>query len=70
MFIVKVMKTTDEQPDEEILGVRSGGPRAEELVSQWVWGTSRSTAIHSPPQKRSEHHYLGVLWGFYGGFIM
>lgn len=34
MFVVKViMKNTDKQPDEEILEVRSGGPRAEELVS-------------------------------------
>lgn len=69
MFVVKVIMNTDKQPDEEILEVRSGGHRAEEqglgCMSQWVWGASPSTEIHSPPQKRSEHHYLGVLWRLY-----
>lgn len=55
MFVVKVIMNTDKQPDEEILEVRSGGPRAEELVSQWVWGACPSGFGVHPPAQRSIH---------------
>lgn len=59
---------TDKQPDEEILEVRSGGPRVRSLCPSG-FGVRVPVGLgcipqHRDPftsQKRSEHHYLGFM---------
>ena len=61
-----MIKDTDEQPDEEIHGMKSGSVLSTGMFDPWNWGPSPSQCGYFLQPGSSPNP---ILWGFYGGSI-